>query len=97
MRTTLAQANHIFAAKDKKQLIEISSQTRIYFGCCLPISYQMIESLATERGLDRYPEQPKYLINGTKTIDTTFTKQDFLDSIQKRLEEAEIPKEKQKK
>lgn len=69
--------------KDKEQLIDISTRTRIYFVACHPISYQMIESLATGEGLDYYPEQPKYLINGTIAIDTMFTKQEFLDSIQK--------------
>lgn len=68
--------------KDKAQLDEISTRTRIYFGCCYPISYQMIESLATGEGLDYYPEQPKYLINNIRTVDTTFTKQEFLESIQ---------------
>ena len=43
----------------------------------------MIESLATDEGLDYYPEQPQYLICGTSKIDATFTKQEFLDSIQK--------------
>lgn len=80
--------------KDRQQLIDISTQTRIFMGCCHPISYQMIESLATGEGLDYYPEQPAYLINGTRTIETTFTKQEFLDSIQKRLKEK--PKQKQK-
>lgn len=89
--------SHDLIEKDKKHLIEISSQTRIYFGCCEPISYQMIESLATGRSLDYYPEQPAYLINRTRKIETTFTKQEFLDSIKKRLESAEDPKQKQKK
>ena len=69
--------------KDKEQLMEIIRETRIYFGVCYPISYQMIESLATGKGLDCYPEQPKYWINHQRTIDTTFTKQEFLDSIEK--------------
>ena len=69
--------------KDKKQLGKIMQQTRIFFGACYPISYQMIESLATGEGLDDYPEQPQYLICGTTRIDTTFTKQEFIDSIQK--------------
>lgn len=69
--------------KDMKQLGKIMQQTRIFFGACDPISLQMIESLATGEGLDDYPEQPQYCICGTRTIDTTFTKQDFLDSIQK--------------
>ena len=69
--------------KDKKQLHGIIERTRIFFGACYPISYQMIESLATDEGLDYYPEQPQYLICGTSKIDATFTKQEFLDSIQK--------------
>ena len=69
--------------KDKKQLGEIIQQTRIFFGACYPISYQMIESLVTDEGLEYYPEQPQYLICGTRKIDATFTKQEFLDSIQK--------------
>ena len=81
-------------AKDRQQLIDISTQTRIFMGACHPISYQMIESLATGQGLDYYPEQPAYLINGVRTIDTTFTKQEFLDSIQKRLASKEQPKQK---
>lgn len=79
--------------KDRQQLIDISTQTRIFMGCCHPISYQMIESLATGEGLDYYPEQPAYLINGTRKIETTFTKQQFLDSIQRRLTGGDKPKQ----
>lgn len=82
--------------KDKQQLGEIATQTRIFMGMCEPISYQMIESLATGKGLDSYPEQPAYLINSTRKIETTFTKQEFLDSIKKRLDSSETPKQKQK-
>lgn len=82
--------------KDRQQLIDISTQTRIFMGCCHPISYQMIESLAVGDGLDYYPEQPAYLINGTRTIETTFTKQEFLDSIKKRIDSEGKPKLKQK-
>ena len=70
--------------KDKKQLEKIMEETRIFFGACHPISYQMIESLATDEGLDYYLEQPKYLICGTRTIDTTFTKQEFLKSVKEK-------------
>jgi len=76
-------------AKDKEQLIEICERTRIYFGACHPISYQMIESLATGEGLDYYPEQPKYLISETRTIDAVFTKQEFLDSIKEKSRKLE--------
>ena len=83
--------------KDKKHLRKIIEETRIYFGACFPISYQMTKSLATGKSLDSYPEQPKYIINKTITIDTTFTKQEFLDSIKKRNKKAEQPKKLTKK
>ena len=70
-------------AKDKKQLSDIIDRTRIFFGACYPISYRMIESLAAGEGLEYYPEQPQYMICGTSKINTTFTKQEFIDSIQK--------------
>lgn len=78
--------------EDQKQLSEIIRETRIFFGTCYPISYQMIESLATGIGLDDYKEQPQYLICGTTRIDTTFTKQEFLDSIKERKEKIEKQK-----
>lgn len=73
--------------KDKEQLNDIVLKTRIFMGMCEPISYQMIESIATGEGLERFPEQPAYLINGKEKIDTTFTKEEFLTSIKKRREE----------
>ena len=84
--------------RDKKQLNEIINKTRIYFGACHPISYQMIESLALGKGLTNYPEQPKYVINKTEIIPTTFTKKEFLDSIKEReeLEKSTKPKIKRK-
>jgi len=69
--------------KDETQLSSIVESTRIYFGACDPISHQMVKSLATGEGLDYYPEQPQYVICGTRKIDTTFTKQEFLESIEK--------------
>lgn len=70
--------------KDREQLIDISRQTRIFFGACQPISYQMIEILATSGSLDYYPEQPQYVICGTSKVEATFTKQEFLDSAYKK-------------
>lgn len=72
--------------KDRSQLSEIIRGTRIFFGACDPISYQMIESLATGGGLDYYPDQPKYSATGVGTIEATFTKKEFLESIKKRKE-----------
>ena len=76
--------------KDKQQLRQIIEETRIYFGACDPISYQMIESLATDKSLEYYPEQPQYVICGTHRIDTTFTKQEFLESIKKEKSKVKI-------
>lgn len=72
--------------EDKKQLGEIIRRSRIFFGACQPISYQMIESLATGEGLEDYPEQPKYSVTGIGTIATKFTKKEFLESIKRRTE-----------
>ena len=83
-------------AEDKKQLSEIVRETRIFFGACQPISYQMIERLATGEGLDSFPEQPQYCICGTTIIDATFTKQEFLDSIKEKQAEKEKEKIKRK-
>ena len=44
--------------KDEVQLKSIVASTRIYFGTCDPISYQMVKTLATGEGLDYFPEQP---------------------------------------
>lgn len=74
--------------KDRQQLIDIASRTRIYMGMCQPISYQMIESLAVGEGLDYYPEHPSYLINKERKVESTFTKQEFLDSIKKHTEDS---------
>lgn len=76
--------------KDKQQLGEIATRTRIFMGMGYPISYQMIESLATGEGLDRYPEQPSYIINGEHRIEATFTKQEFLASVKKHIENSTV-------
>ena len=73
--------------KDREQLNEISRSTRIFMGMCNPISYQMIERLATGEGLDVYPEKLHYIINSSREIEVTFTKQEFLDSVKKTNDE----------
>lgn len=70
--------------KDQEQLSDIAFKTRCFMGMCLPISHQMTISLATGSKLDYYPDQPAYVVSGGKTFDTTFTKQEFLDSIKKQ-------------
>ncbi len=73
--------------KDREQLNEIARSTRIFMGMCNPISYQMIECLATGEGIDCYPEKLHYIINSSREIEATFTKQEFLDSIKKAKDE----------
>lgn len=69
--------------KDREELIDISKKTRIYFAVSYPISYKMIECLATDQGLEFYPEELGYIINNDAIVKATFTKQEFLDSIKK--------------
>lgn len=53
----------------------------------------MTESLASKTGLDSYPDQPTYIINGKTQVPATFTKQDFIDSVKKHTTTAEEPKQ----
>ena len=70
--------------KDEEQIHEISARTRIYFGACYPVSYSMTTALI-KGTIDKYPEQPSYYIDVLKQdIPATFTKQEFLKSIEKQ-------------
>lgn len=77
--------------KDREQLNEIARSTRIFMGMCNPISYQMIECLATGEGVDSYPDTLHYIINSSRKIEATFTKQEFLESV-KKTNDIEIKK-----
>ncbi|MBQ6840642.1 MAG: hypothetical protein IJO63_00805 [Bacilli bacterium] len=68
---------------DEDHLIALSKQSRIFFGCCNPVSYTMLDTLLETQTLDSYPEHPTYYISTGLSEIATFTKQDFLDSIQK--------------
>lgn len=81
--------------KDQEQLGEISRATRIYMDVCPPISQQMTDTLAAGESLDCYLEQPLYIINGTRNITASFTKQEFLDSVEKQREIRKVTKPKQ--
>lgn len=70
--------------EDEQHKHEISSKTRIYFGSFYPVSYFMTTDLI-KGNINKYPEQPCYYINVLqKEIPTTFTKQEFLESINKQ-------------
>lgn len=67
--------------KDEKQLDEIVRRSHDYFGACYPTSYSMTSDLVKYGKLDFYDEQPSYYVSiSKKSIPTTFTKTDFLES-----------------
>ena len=69
---------------DKEQLSDISASTRIYFGVCYPMSYSMTRLLAKDsNGLDKCDEL-YYVVNGDRKIPTTFTKEQFLESVKEK-------------
>ena len=67
--------------KDEEHICEISTKTRIYFGCCLPVSYTMFDILIEDGTLDTYTDTPTYYINSSIKEPATFTKDEFLRSI----------------
>lgn len=69
--------------KDEEHILELSRKTRIYFGCCLPVSYKMFDILIEDKSLDTYTDTPAYYINSSIKEPATFTKKEFLDSIKK--------------
>lgn len=69
--------------KDEQQLIDISTKTRIFIGCCEPVSYTMLDILLEYKTLDLYSDKPTYYISSGKKELATFTKQEFLNSISK--------------
>lgn len=70
--------------KDEQHITEISRKTRIFFGCCLPVSYTMFNILLRDKTLDDYTETPTYYISSGFQEQATFTKQEFLESITKQ-------------
>lgn len=70
--------------KDKEQLLQLATKYRIYFGTCKPISIQMIESLISDKSLDKWQDEPSYIINDSIVVPTTFTKEEFIKSVESR-------------
>lgn len=75
--------------KDEQHIDDISIRTRIFFGCCRPVSYKMLDILLEDKTLDTYPETPTYYISTGGEEQATFTKQEFLDSIKERAKTLE--------
>lgn len=69
---------------DEKHISEISRKERIFFGCCIPVSYSMFDILLREKTLDDYIDTPTYYISFGGCEQATFTKKEFLDSIEQR-------------
>lgn len=78
--------------KDEEHIRSMSAYTRIYFGCCDPVSYEMFDILLEDGTLDDFPEYPKYYVSTGREELATFTKQEFLDSIKKTKEKTLIKK-----
>jgi len=69
---------------DEKHILDISTKTRIYFGCCYPVSYTMFYILLEDKTLDTFTETPTYYISSGGEEKATFTKTEFLESIENR-------------
>lgn len=70
--------------KDEEHILDLSRRTRIFFGCCEPVSYTMVDILIEDKTLDTYTETPTYYISTGRCEQATFTKTEFLESIQKQ-------------
>ena len=78
--------------KDEQHISELSSRTRIFFGCCEPISYTLFDYLLKGKSLDSYDDELKYYISTGKEEKATFTKSEFLESIKKERTKQKIRK-----
>lgn len=70
--------------KDEEHILDLSRRTRIFFGCCDPVSYTMFDILLEDKTLDTFTETPTYYISTGRCEQATFTKTEFLDSIEKQ-------------
>lgn len=70
--------------KDEEHILDISRRTRIFFGCCQPVSYTIFDLLLEEKTLEEYTETPTYYVSTGRQEQATFTKTEFLESIEKQ-------------
>lgn len=78
--------------QDQLQLKQIAMKAKDCFGICDPITFQMLEDyLDGDVELSKYEEQPAYYIStyGGK-IETSFTKKDFIESIEEKQKTLKI-------
>ena len=70
--------------QDEEHIGEISRKTRIYFGCCLPLSYSLFDRLLFQGSIDDIKEEAlEYSCSTGLKEKATFTKKEFLESIKK--------------
>lgn len=68
--------------KDEAHLLDIEEKTRIFMGACLPVSYIMVDELLKGESLE---ERPAYYASTGLKEEATFTKEEFLQSIKKKV------------
>lgn len=68
--------------KDEEHLIKLQEKTRIFMGCSLPVSYVMMDELLLGEPLE---EEPTYYVSTGLKERATFTKEDFISSISKKI------------
>lgn len=80
--------------KDQLELKILSSESKDCWGTCMPITFQMLEDyLDGDIELSSYEKQPSYYISTSgRKVPTSFTKQEFLESIKKDKEKQKIRK-----
>lgn len=73
-------------SKDELQLKEIITNSKDCWMICAPLSFQMFEDyLDGDHKLSFFEEQPSYYLSAiSRKIPTTFTKEQFLESIKQR-------------
>lgn len=69
--------------KDEQHIYDLSSKTRIFFGCCEPVSYTLFDLLVKRHSLEKIEEDLKYYVSTGTQEKATFTKTEFLESIKK--------------
>ena len=70
--------------KDEEQLLEFATKSRIHFGICYPISYELIIEMIKDKELSIYPEELKYKSSFGRELRVTFTKSEFIESTKKK-------------
>lgn len=64
--------------KDEEMLASLSQRTRIYFGCCRPISYSLLEELLEYGSLDSVSEELYYYVSTGEKVLASFSKSEYL-------------------